>query len=443
MPQVRGHEWGTRLESPKVADNRRVGLPSLSGHRYDEWRQPAAFLAAPGAHFMKIHEYQAKEILRKYGVPVPGGEMATTIEEADVAAKALFSAGNKVVVVKAQIHAGGRGKGGGVKLAKTIEEADAASKAILGMQLVTHQTGPAGQKVQRLLIEEGSAIDRELYLGLVLDRASGKVVFMASQHGGMDIEEVAHSTPDEIFKEFIDPGLGFQAYQARKLAFKLGLAKEQIGEAVKFMMGLYKAFIETDSTLMEINPFITTKDGKLLALDCKINFDDNAMFRHKDLKELRDISEEDPLEVEASKYALNYIKLDGSIACMVNGAGLAMATMDIIQYAGGSAANFLDVGGGANQEQIENAFGILLSDPNVKAIFINIFGGILRVDVLATAVVAAARKLDVKLPIILRLEGTNVEEGRKIIAESGLKVQIGATMKEAADLAVAAAKGVN
>jgi succinyl-CoA synthetase beta subunit len=389
---------------------------------------------------MKIHEYQAKEILRKYGVPVPAGEMAITLEEADTAAKQLFSSGNAVVVVKAQIHAGGRGKGGGVKLARTIEDADAASKAILGMTLVTHQTGPAGQKVQRLLIEEGSAIDRELYLGLVLDRASGKVVFMASQHGGMDIEEVAHSTPDEIFKEYIDPGIGLQPYQARKLAFKLGLAVTQIAEAVKFMMGLYKAFIETDSTLMEINPFITTKDGKLLALDCKINFDDNAMFRHKDLKELRDISEEDPLEVEASKFALNYIKLDGSIACMVNGAGLAMATMDIIEYAGGKAANFLDVGGGANQEQIENAFGILLSDPNVKAIFINIFGGILRVDVLATAVVAAARKLNVTLPIILRLEGTNVEEGRKIIADSGLKVQIGATMKEAADLAVAAAK---
>ena len=324
---------------------------------------------------MKIHEYQAKEILRRYGVPVPNGEMATTIEEADTAAKALFSAGNAVVVVKAQIHAGGRGKGGGVKLARNIEEADTHSKAILGMQLITHQTGPEGQKVQRLLIEEGSAIARELYLGIVLDRASSKVVFMASQFGGMDIEEVAHSNPEAIFKEYIHPGIGFQPYQARQLAFKLGLETAQIGEAVKFMMGLYKAFMETDSTLMEINPFITTKDGKLLALDCKINFDDNAMFRHKDLKELRDIAEEDPLEVEASKYALNYIKLDGSIACMVNGAGLAMATMDIIEYAGGQAANFLDVGGGANQEQIENAFGILLSDPNVKAIFINIFGG--------------------------------------------------------------------
>jgi succinyl-CoA synthetase beta subunit len=397
--------------------------------------------AQPKGASMKIHEYQAKEILRKYGVTVPNGEMATTLEQADTAAKALFSAGNAVVVVKAQIHAGGRGKGGGVKLAKTIEDADAASKAILGMQLITHQTGPEGQKVQRLLIEEGSAIDRELYLSLVLDRASSKVVFMASQAGGMEIEEVAHATPEKICKEYIDPAIGLQPFQARKLAFKLGLATTQIGEAVKFMLGLYKAFIETDCTLMEINPFITTRDGKLVALDCKINFDDNAMYRHKDLKELRDIAEEDPLEVEASKYALNYIKLDGTIACMVNGAGLAMATMDIIQYAGGSAANFLDVGGGANQEQIENAFGILLSDPNVKAIFINIFGGILRVDVLATAVVAAAKKLGVTIPIILRLEGTNVEEGRKIIAESGLKVQIGATMKEAADLAVAAAKG--
>ncbi len=390
---------------------------------------------------MKIHEYQAKEILRKYGVAVPSGEMATTIEEADTAAKQLFSAGNAVVVVKAQIHAGGRGKGGGVKLARTLEEAATHSKGILGMQLITHQTGAAGQKVQRLLVEQGSAIARELYLGLVLDRASSKVVFMASQAGGMEIEEVAHDTPEKIFKEYVDPAIGFQAYQARRLAFKLGLEAAQIGEAVRFMMGLYRAFIETDSTLMEINPFITTKDGKLFALDCKINFDDNAMFRHRDLRELRDIAEEDPLEVEASKYALNYIKLDGTIACMVNGAGLAMATMDIIQYAGGSPANFLDVGGGANQEQIENAFGILLSDPNVKAIFINIFGGILRVDVLATAVVAAAKKLKVTLPIILRLEGTNVEEGRRILADSDLKFEVGATMKEAADLAVAAAKG--
>lgn len=390
---------------------------------------------------MKIHEYQAKEILRKYGVPVPDGEMVSTLEEADRAAKDLFGKGNAVVVVKAQIHAGGRGKGGGVKVTKSVEAADDAAKNILGMQLVTHQTGPQGQKVQRLLIEAGSAIERELYLGLVLDRASAKVVFMASQAGGMEIEEVAHATPDAIFKEYIEPAVGFQPYQARKLAFKLGLKATQINQAVAFMTGLYNAFMATDSTLMEINPFITTKDGGLMALDCKINFDDNAMFRHKDLKELRDLAEEDPLEVEASKFALNYIKLDGNIACMVNGAGLAMATMDIISYSGGSAANFLDVGGGANQEQIENAFGILLSDPNVKAIFINIFGGILRVDVLATAVVAAAKKLKVQLPIILRLEGTNVEEGRKILAESGLKFEVGATMKEAAELAVAAAKG--
>jgi succinyl-CoA synthetase beta subunit len=390
---------------------------------------------------MKIHEYQAKDILRKYGVPVPEGEMATTLEEADKAAKTLFGKGNVAVVVKAQIHAGGRGKGGGVKVTKTIEDADAAAKAILGMQLVTHQTGPSGQKVQRLLIEAGSAIARELYLGLVLDRASAKIVFMASQAGGMEIEQVAHDTPELIYKETIEPAIGFQPFQARKLAFKLGLAPKQINPAVSFMMGLYKAFVENDCSLMEINPFITTKDGDLLALDCKINFDDNAMFRHRELKELRDLAEEDPLEVEASKFNLNYIKLDGSIACMVNGAGLAMATMDIIHYAGGSAANFLDVGGGANQEQIENAFGILLSDPHVKAIFINIFGGILRVDVLASAVVAAAKKLNVKLPIILRLEGTNVEEGRKILAESGLKFEVGATMKEAADLAVAAAKG--
>ncbi|MBW8748722.1 MAG: ADP-forming succinate--CoA ligase subunit beta, partial [Acidobacteria bacterium] len=303
-------------------------------------------------------------------------------------------------------------------------------------------TGPQGQKVQRLLVEEASAIDRELYLGIVLDRASAKLVFMASQAGGMEIEEVAAKDPEAIYKEYIDPGIGLQPYQARKLAFKLGLKPTQVGQAVQFMMGLYKAFVETDCSLLEINPFITTKDDKLAALDCKINFDDNGMFRHKDLKELRDITEEDPLEVEASKFNLNYIRLEGNIACMVNGAGLAMATMDIIKYAGGAPANFLDVGGGASQEQIEQAFGILLKDPNVKAIFINIFGGILRVDVLATAVVAAARNLGVNIPIVLRLEGTNVEEGRKILKESGLKFEVGATMKEAADLAVAAAKGV-
>ena len=390
---------------------------------------------------MKIHEYQAKDILAKYDVAVPRGEVANTVEEAVDVAKRLFAAGANGVVVKAQIHAGGRGKGGGVKVAKNLAEAEEYAKKILGMQLVTHQTAPEGQKVKRLLIEETAAIDRELYLGMVLDRAAAKLVFMASKSGGMEIEEVAAKTPEAIFKEHIDPALGFQPYQARKLAFSLGLKPTQINQAVQFMTGLYKACVETDSSLMEINPFITTKDGKLFALDCKMNFDDNAMFRHKDLKELRDTNEEDPLEVEASKFALNYIRLDGDIACMVNGAGLAMATMDIIQYAGGSPANFLDVGGGANQEQIENAFRILLSDKNVKAVFINIFGGILRVDTLARGVVEAAQKMNVKVPVILRLEGTNVEEGRQILKESGLNFIIGQTMKDAAEKAVAAARG--
>jgi succinyl-CoA synthetase beta subunit len=367
--------------------------------------------------------------------------VANTPEEASAVARKLFAEGASGVVVKAQIHAGGRGKGGGVKVARTRDEADQHVKNILGMTLVTHQTGPQGQKVQRLLIEETADIDRELYLGIVLDRATGKLVFMASQAGGMEIEVVAAKTPEAIFKETIDPAIGFGAWQARKLAFALGLKTTQINAAVAFFQSLYKAFIDTDASLVEINPFITTKDDKLFALDAKITFDDNALFRHADIKALRDVAEEDPLEVEASKYALNYIKLDGSIACMVNGAGLAMATMDIIQYAGGSPANFLDVGGSATQEQIEHAFEILLSDANVKAIFINIFGGILRVDRLATGVVAAARNLHVKVPIVLRLEGTNVEEGRKILAESGLNFQVGATMKEAAELVVAAAAG--
>ncbi len=390
---------------------------------------------------MKIHEYQAKDILAKYGVAVPRGEVANTVEEAVDVAKRLFAAGAKGGVVKAQIHAGGRGKGGGVKVAKTLQEAEEYAKKILGMQLITHQTGPQGQKVQRLLIEETAPIERELYLGVVLDRASARMVFMASQAGGMEIEEVAAKDPKAIHKEFIDPAVGFQPYQARKLAFALGLKPTQISSAVQLMTGLYKACVETDASLMEINPFITTTDDRLFALDCKINFDDNAMFRHKDLKELRDVAEEDPLEVEASKYALNYIKLDGNIACMVNGAGLAMATMDIIQYAGGMPANFLDVGGGANQQQIEHAFEILLSDKNVKAVFINIFGGILRVDTLAQGVVEAAKKTNVKVPIILRLEGTNVEQGRKILKDSGLNFLIGETMKDAAEIAVAAAKG--
>ena len=391
---------------------------------------------------MKIHEYQAKEILAKYGVAVPRGEVANTLEEANAVAHKLFAEGASGVVVKAQIHAGGRGKGGGVKLARTREEAELHAKNILGMTLVTHQTGPRGQKVQRLLIEEAAPIDRELYLGIVLDRAKGQLVFMASQAGGMEIEEVAAKTPEAIYKETIDPAIGFGAWQARKLAFALGLGPKQINAAVGFFQGLYKAFIETDASLVEINPFITTTDGRLLALDAKINFDDNALFRHADLKALRDTAEEDPLEVEASKFALNYIKLDGSIACMVNGAGLAMATMDIILYAGGSPANFLDVGGSATAEQIEHAFEILLADSHVKAIFINIFGGILRVDRLAAGVVAAARNLQVKVPIVLRLEGTNVEEGRQILKESGLNFQVGSTMKEAAELAVKAAASV-
>ena len=389
---------------------------------------------------MKIHEYQAKEILAKYGVAVPKGEVANTLEEANDVARKLFSEGAGGVVVKAQIHAGGRGKGGGVKVAKTREDAELYAKNILGMQLITHQTGPQGQKVQRLLIEETAAIDRELYLGIVLDRATGKLVFMASKAGGMEIEEVAAKTPEAIYKESIDPAVGFGAWQARKLAFSLGLKSTQINQAVSFFGSLYKAFIDTDASLLEINPFITTKDDKLFALDAKINFDDNALFRHADIKALRDVAEEDPLEVEASKYALNYIKLDGSIACMVNGAGLAMATMDIIKLYGEEPANFLDVGGGATQEQIEHAFEILLSDEHVKAIFINIFGGILRVDTLAQGVVEAAKKTNVKVPVILRLEGTNVEQGREILKQSGLNFIIGETMQDAAAKAVKAAK---
>jgi succinyl-CoA synthetase beta subunit len=388
---------------------------------------------------MKIHEYQAKTILAKYGVAVPRGEMAQTRAEAEKAAHRLFEEGAKGVVVKAQIHAGGRGKGGGIKVAKNLEEAKSWSDKILGMRLVTHQTGPEGKIVQRLLIEETVPIERELYLGIVVDRATARPVFMASAAGGMEIEEVAAKDPKAIIKEAIDPTIGFQPFHARKLAFALGLKAGQINEAVKLMTGLYRAFIDSDASLCEINPFITTTDGRLFALDAKFGFDDNALFRHKDLKELRDISEEDPLEVEASKYNLNYIKLDGNIACLVNGAGLAMATMDIIKYAGGSPANFLDVGGGANAEQIGHAFEILLSDKNVKAILINIFGGILRVDTLADGVVQAAKATNLKLPLVLRLEGTNVEKGREILKNSGLNFQVAETMKDAAEKVVKAA----
>jgi succinyl-CoA synthetase beta subunit len=389
---------------------------------------------------MKIHEYQAKGILRKYGVAVPRGEMAETREQAETVAQKLFDEGASGVVVKAQIHAGGRGKGGGVKIAKSLAEAADLAGKILGMTLVTHQTGPEGRVVRRLLIEETLPIEKELYLGIVIDRVEARPVFMASAAGGMEIEQVAAENPDAILKEHVAPGQGLEAFQARKLAFRLGLRPQQIGEAVKFMTALYRAFVETDSSLMEINPFISCTDGRLFALDAKINFDDNALFRHPDIRELRDITEEDPLEVEASKYSLNYIKLDGTVGCMVNGAGLAMATMDIIKYAGGMPANFLDVGGGANAEQVTHAFEILLSDKNVKAVLINIFGGILRVDTLATGVVEAARKTNIQLPIVLRLEGTNVEAGREILKQSGLNFTVAHTMKDAAEKVVAAAR---
>jgi succinyl-CoA synthetase beta subunit len=386
---------------------------------------------------MKIHEYQAKTILAKYHVPVPRGEVAFTVAEAETAAKNIGGS----VVVKAQIHAGGRGKGGGVKVAKNSTEAAAIAEKILGMTLVTHQTGPEGRLVRRLLIEETLPIEKELYLGIVLDRAAGKIVFMASAAGGMEIEEVAAHTPEAILKEFIDPGLGLMAYQARNLAFGIGIPAPAIGGAVAAMMALAKACLEMDASLAEINPFILTKDNKVYALDAKINFDDNALFRHKDILELRDLNEEDPLEVEASKFGLNYIKLDGDIACMVNGAGLAMATMDIIKYAGGSPANFLDVGGGANAEQVKNAFRILLSDAGVKAVLINIFGGILRCDTLATGVVAAARDLGIKVPIVIRMEGTNVQLGRRVLEESGFNFTVADGMKDAAEKVVALAGG--
>jgi len=389
---------------------------------------------------MKIHEYQGKGILKKYGVAVPRGEMAESCEEAERVAKNLFDSGSTGVVVKAQIHAGGRGKGGGVKIAQSVQEAGDYAAKMLRMTLITHQTGPEGRIVRRLLIEETLPIEKELYLGILVDRAEGKPVFMASAAGGMDIEQVAAETPERILKQHIDPGMGLEPFQARKIAFTLGLKPQQINPAVQFLTGLYRAFLETDASLVEINPFISCSDGRLFALDAKLNFDDNALFRHPDIRELRDITEEDPLEVEASKYSLNYIKLDGNVGCMVNGAGLAMATMDIIKYAGGMPANFLDVGGGANAEQVTHAFEILLSDKNVKAVLINIFGGILRVDTLAKGVVEAATKTHIQLPIVLRLEGTNVEAGREILRQSGLNFTVAETMKDAAEKVVAAAR---
>ncbi|MEE2645394.1 MAG: ADP-forming succinate--CoA ligase subunit beta [Myxococcota bacterium] len=384
---------------------------------------------------MNIHEHQGKELLASYGVTVGRGQVAYSVEEAVQAAESL---GGPVWVVKAQIHAGGRGKGGGVKIAKSLDEVRAHSEAILGMQLITHQTGPEGQKVRRLYIEDGAAIARELYLGVVLDREQSRICFMASTEGGMEIEEVAAETPEKILKAWVDPGVGLADYQARQLAFGLGLSGKSVGKAVKFMKGLYRALTEKDASLAEINPLVITDTGDVIALDAKINFDSNALYRHPDILELRDLNEEDPKEVEASKYDLNYISLDGNIGCMVNGAGLAMATMDIIKHCGGEPANFLDVGGGATTEKVTAGFKIILSDPAVKGIFVNIFGGIMRCDVIAEGVVAAARELGLEIPVVVRLAGTNVELGQKILAESGLKLISADNMLDGARKIVAA-----
>jgi succinyl-CoA synthetase beta subunit len=387
---------------------------------------------------MKIHEYQAKTILAKFGVPVPRGEVVFKADEARGVAERL---GTRVTVVKAQIHAGGRGKGGGVKLAKSPEEAAALAGQIMGMKLVTPQTGEEGRIVSRLLIEEGLDIKRELYVSMLVDREAGAPIFMVSQAGGMEIEEVAHKNPEAILREPIHPASGFMPFHARKLAFGLGLPPEMLKVAGVFFQSLYRAFLETDASLLEINPCVVTGDGRLVALDAKMNFDDNALYRHPEFADLRDLDEETQLEVEASKFKLNYIKLDGTIACMVNGAGLAMATMDIIKLSGGSPANFLDVGGGASEDQVKNAFRILLSDPNVKAVFVNIFGGILRCDVLASGVVNAARELKFKVPVVVRMEGTNVKRGQEIIRSSGLNFTVASGMKDGAEKAVALAGG--
>jgi succinyl-CoA synthetase beta subunit len=385
---------------------------------------------------MKIHEYQAKAILSKYGVRVPRGEVAYTKEEArDIAKRLGFP-----VVVKAQIHAGGRGKGGGIKLASSADETEEIAKKMLGSRLVTHQTGPEGRIVKRVLIEEGLQIQKEYYLGIVIDRAVAKPVLMASKAGGMEIEKVAEESPDLILKEPIEISLGLTAFQARKLAFGLELPPTLVNQAAGFMMALYKAFQDTDASLAEINPFLLTADGTFYALDAKLNFDDNALYRHPDIKELRDLDEEEPLEIEANKHGLNYIKLDGNVGCMVNGAGLAMATMDIIKLTGGSPANFLDVGGGANTEQVKSAFSIILSDSNVKAVLINIFGGIMRCDIVAQGVVDAAKAVQLQVPVVVRLEGTNVEKGQEILRSSGLKLTVARGMKDAAEKVVALAK---
>ena len=378
---------------------------------------------------MNIHEYQAKELLQQYGVTVPRGKVAFTVDEAVQVAKEL---GTDVVVVKAQIHAGGRGKAGGVKIAKSLDEVRTYAEELLGKVLVTHQTGPEGKEVKRLLIEEGCAIDQEYYIGLVVDRSSDRVVMMASSEGGTEIEEVAAKTPEKIHKEYIDPLTGLLPFQARRLAYKIGIPAPLVNKAVKFMIGLYNVFVEKDCSIAEINPLVTTKDGEVLALDAKLNFDDNALYRHPELLEYRDLDEEDPKEVEASKYDLSYVALDGNIGCMVNGAGLAMATMDIIKHYGGEPANFLDVGGGATAEKVTEAFKIILSDEKVKGIFVNIFGGIMKCDVIAEGVVTAAKEVGLSVPLVVRLEGTNVDLGKDILRNSGLDIVPAETMADGA-----------
>ena len=390
-----------------------------------------------GGWKMNIHEYQGKEILRSYGVNVPNGHVAYTVDEAVEAAKKLDSA---VTVVKAQIHAGGRGKAGGVKIAKNEADVRTYADEILGKTLVTHQTGPEGKEVKRLLIEEGCDIKKEYYVGLVLDRASSRVVLMASEEGGTEIEEVAAATPEKIFKEVIDPLVGLTGFQARRLAFNINIPHEMLGKAVKFMMGLYQAFIEKDCSIAEINPLVTTGDGEVLALDAKLNFDDNGLFRQKDLQAFRDLDEEDEKEIEASKYDLSYVSLDGNIGCMVNGAGLAMSTMDIIKHYGGDPANFLDVGGGATAEKVTEAFKIILSDSNVKGIFVNIFGGIMKCDVIAEGVVDATKQVGLEIPLVVRLEGTNVDLGKKILNESGLNITSAGSMADGAEKIVSMVK---
>ncbi|MBR8659509.1 ADP-forming succinate--CoA ligase subunit beta [Brevibacillus sp. NL20B1] len=383
---------------------------------------------------MNIHEYQGKEILKQYGVKVPEGRVAFTVDEAVEAAKEL---GTQVVVVKAQIHAGGRGKAGGVKVAKSLDEVRTYAQELLGKVLVTHQTGPEGKEVKRLLIEQGCDIKKEYYVGLVVDRSTGRVVMMASEEGGTEIEEVAARTPEKIFKEVIDPVTGLTPFQARKLAFAINIPNELVNKAVKFMMGLYQAFVDKDCSICEINPLVVTGDGEVMALDAKLNFDSNALFRHPEIVELRDLDEEDEKEIEASKFDLSYIALDGNIGCMVNGAGLAMATMDIIKFYGGEPANFLDVGGGATEEKVTEAFKIILKDPKVKGIFVNIFGGIMRCDVIANGVVAAAKQVKLDRPLVVRLEGTNVDLGKKILSESGLNIVAADSMADGAEKIVA------